>query len=197
MRLRRSGRAEVREVALSRGNLAGLLDPVLAERALQAIDNWSDDAQAGVAPVILVLRMARPLLGQSEAADVADAAVDDRDLAMIAVVQPAEVADAQRVEFADHDSSVVHQLLELVVHLVTAGRVDEQTNLDALSRFGRERVRQPVADLALPPDVRLDVHALVRATDVTQEKREEFVAVLEELDLITGIETGLRQADDR
>src|SRR5437660_4289296 len=121
MRLRRSGRAEMREVALARGNLPGLLDPVLAERALQAIDDGSDDAQAGVAPVILVLRVTGPLLGQSEATDVADAAVDDRDLAMIAVVQPAQVANAQRMELADHDSRVFHQLLELVVHLVAAG----------------------------------------------------------------------------
>src|SRR3954447_4104161 len=91
MRLRRTGRGKMRKVLLARHDLAGLLDPVLAERSLQPVDDRTFDAQAGIAPVILVLRVPRPLLGQAESADVADAAVDDRFLSMIAVVEPPEV----------------------------------------------------------------------------------------------------------
>ena len=68
----------MRKVLLAGHDLAGLLDPVLAERPLQPVDDRTFDAQAGVAPVILVLPVTGPLLGQAESADVADAAVDDR-----------------------------------------------------------------------------------------------------------------------
>src|SRR3954452_17945379 len=93
MRLRRAGGAEVRKVLLAGHDLAGLFDPVFAERSLQPIDDRTFDAQPGIAPVILVLRMPRPLLGQTKSADVADAAVDDRFLPMIAIVEAAEIRE--------------------------------------------------------------------------------------------------------
>src|SRR4051794_36468046 len=98
MRLRRTRDRQVREVLFAGHDLAGLLDPVLAERALQPGDDRTFDAQPGIAPVILVLPMPRPLLGQTKSADIADAAVDDRFLAMIAVVEAAEVRERGSVE---------------------------------------------------------------------------------------------------
>src|SRR3954468_15962390 len=98
MRLRRTRDRQMREVLFAGHDLAGLLDPVFAERSLQPIDDRTFDAQPGIAPVILVLPMPCPLLGQTEAADVADAAVDDRFLAMIAVVETSEVGEGWAVE---------------------------------------------------------------------------------------------------
>src|SRR6185369_10769691 len=104
----RAGAWKRREVLLPCRNLARLLDPVLAERALHAIDDRAGDADADVAPVIFVLRVAGPLLGDAEAAEVADASVDDDELAVIAVVQPSEVADAERMELAHLHAGVAH-----------------------------------------------------------------------------------------
>src|SRR5579864_4908374 len=118
MRLRWTSSAEMREVALARGNLAGLFDPVFAKRALKLVDDRSHHAQAGVAPVLFVLRVTAPFAGDSEAADEADPAVDHRDLSMVAIIEPPEIAEAQGMELAKLHSGVFHQRLQLVVHLV-------------------------------------------------------------------------------
>src|SRR6185369_5854589 len=104
----RAGAGKRREVLLPCRNLTRLLDPVLAERALHAIDDRAGDADADVAPVILVLRVPGPFFGDAEAAEVTDASVDDDDLAVIAVVQSSKVADAQRMELAHLHAGVAH-----------------------------------------------------------------------------------------
>src|SRR3954464_12546657 len=108
MRLRRTGRGKMRKILLASHDLAGLLDPVLAERALQPVNDRTFDAQAGVAPVILVLRVPRPLLGQTKSADVADAAVDDRFLSMIAIVEAAEVRERRSMKTNQLHTRVEH-----------------------------------------------------------------------------------------
>src|SRR3954452_12360244 len=109
MGLRRARGAEGRKVLLAGHDLARLLDPVLAERSLHPVDDRPLHTQAGIAPVVLVLPAPRPLLGESIAADVADAAVDDRFLAMIAVVEPAEVGERRRMESDQANAGIEHQ----------------------------------------------------------------------------------------
>ena len=103
---------------------------------------------AGVAPVILVLRVAGPLLGEAVAADVADAAVDDRYLAVVAIVHAPEVGEGERVEANEADAGIEHQLLQLLVHLVAARGVDQQAHFDALPRFRRQRVARSASQIA-------------------------------------------------
>src|SRR5205085_30046 len=109
MCLRRACGSEMRKVLFAGHDLAGFLDPVFAERSLQSIDDRTFDAQTGIAPVVLVLRMSRPLLGQSKSADVADAAVDDRFLAMVAVVESPEVGEGGAMEADQLHARVEHQ----------------------------------------------------------------------------------------
>src|SRR4051794_732787 len=109
MRLRRTCDRQMRKVLFAGHDLAGLLDPVLAERALQPVDDRTFDAHPGIAPVILILPMPRPLLGQTEAADVGDAAVDDRFLAMIAVVETSEVRERRSMKTNQLHTRVEHQ----------------------------------------------------------------------------------------
>src|SRR5438874_7110983 len=97
MRRRRAGRRKVREVLVARRDLAGLLDPVLADRPLQSVDDRPFEPQPGVAPMLSVLPVAGPLLGESVAADVADAPVDDHLLAMIAIVEASPVSEGRLV----------------------------------------------------------------------------------------------------
>src|ERR1051325_2322159 len=186
-----------REVLQPGRDLARLLDPVLAECRLHAADDGPLDAPAGVAPVVFSLAFPGPFLGDAEAADVADAAVDDHLLAVIAVVEAPDVAEAEGMKRAHLYAGGEHLVAYLVVHLVAAGGVDEGAPLPALPHLRRQRRRDLFADRAFPPDVRLDVHALARRGDVAQEQREKAVAVLEELDAVAGLEARLRQADDR
>src|SRR3954447_14021967 len=120
MRLRRSDYGKMRKILLARHDLAGLLDPVLAERALQPVHDRTFDAQPGIAPVILVLRMPGPLLGQTKSADVADAAVDDRFLAMVAIIEPSKIRERGPMKAHQLHAGIEHQLPQLFVHFVSA-----------------------------------------------------------------------------
>ena len=76
---------------------------------------------------------------------------------------------------------------------MAAGGVDQKPYLDSLLCFGGQRAGHLVADLASPPDVRLEVHALARLGDIGEEMRKELIPVFQKLDLISLIETGLGQ----
>ena len=41
------------------------------------------------------------------------------------------------------------------------------------------------------------MNALLRAGDVAQQRRKELIAVLQQLHVVAGLETRLREADDR
>src|SRR2546427_467153 len=177
MRRRRADGASVGKVLLARRDLTCLLDPVLAERRLQAIDNRAAHSQSGVAKMLAILRMAGPLAGDAESADEADAPVDDGDLAMIAIVQSSQIAEANGMKLADLHAGAFHQHLQTTVHFVTAGGVDQQSHFDAVVGFRGQRLRYVIADIALPPDVRLHVNALAGLGNLVEQRREELVAV--------------------
>src|SRR3954452_6576772 len=106
MGLRRACWLEMRKVLLAGDDLAGLLDPILAEGRLHPVDDRPLDAQTGVAPVILVLPMPGPLLGESISADVAGTAVDDGLFAMVAIIEPAEVRKSRQMESHEVNAGV-------------------------------------------------------------------------------------------
>jgi hypothetical protein len=88
-------------------HLAGGLEPVLGEGALQAAHDRAADADVGVAPVVGVLGVARPLLGDADAADHPDAAVGDQDLAVRAVGRPADRVGLERAEPRDAHAALL------------------------------------------------------------------------------------------
>ena len=91
----------MREISLAGRNLAGLFDPVFAECSLQPIDDRTNDAQSGVAPVMAILRMSAPLFRESISADVSDSPVDDHHFSVVAIVHASEVAEAEGMKHAD------------------------------------------------------------------------------------------------
>src|SRR5689334_22784494 len=97
MRLHRSRALHLRKKALAARHFARLFDPVLGERRLQLRDDRTFDARGDVAEVLLVLRRAEPVVGDAMPADPARAPVDDDDLSMIAIVQQADIAEAERM----------------------------------------------------------------------------------------------------
>ena len=78
-------RVELRQVVLARQHLAGALEPVLGERALEPADDRTADAYVRVAPVVRVLGIAGPFPGDADAAGQPDLAVGDEDPAVGAV----------------------------------------------------------------------------------------------------------------
>ena len=126
-----------------------------------------------------------------------DAAVDDGQLAMVAIVEPSDVAERDLVEPDDADARLAHLLIELLLHSVSAGGVDEQPHLHALPRLRFERARELLADPASAPDECLEMDRLPRRGDVADEPREESVAVFEKLDAVARIDARLGQSGDR
>jgi hypothetical protein len=58
------------------------LDPVLVERSFEGANGRADDPEVAVTPVVLVLRVAEPVVGDAHAAGKRDVAVDDQRLAV-------------------------------------------------------------------------------------------------------------------
>ena len=86
-----------RVVQLPRHQLARALEPVLREPRLQRRDGGPLDADLDVAPVVRVLRVPAPVVGDAGAAGEGDAAVDDQRLAMGPMVEAGERVPADRV----------------------------------------------------------------------------------------------------
>ena len=127
-------RLELGQVVLADERVAGRLEPVLGERALQAADDRAAHADVRVAPVLGVLGVAGPLLGDADAADHPDPAVDDQQLAVRAVVQPPQRVGLGRAEARDAHAGVAHLVDQVAGPSSTLPTQSEQhVDLDALT----------------------------------------------------------------
>src|SRR5438132_5481868 len=77
--------------------LAAALQPVVHERKLQLGDGRSFDADHGLAPVILRVRIAEPYVGDSDTAGKPDCPIDDHQLAMRPMIHSRDRVPAQWV----------------------------------------------------------------------------------------------------
>src|SRR5665213_173373 len=94
----RLSRARIRQrgiVVCAVQHIAGGLLPVVAEDRLHFRDGRPLDAKVCIAPMVRVLRMPCPFLRDAHTAGIADAAVDDENLAMRSVVQLVQVVPAR------------------------------------------------------------------------------------------------------
>jgi hypothetical protein len=185
---------EVGQVPRADEDVAGGLQPVLGERALQPAHDRPADAHVGVAPVIGVLRVPGPLVGDADAADEAGAAVDDAELAMCAVVQAADRVGLGRAEDREVRARVAHLAGELAAHLRATDGVEQDVDLDPRSGSFAHRVGDLAGHLAVPVDVRQEVHRLLGAGDRLDERGEDLVAVDEDLGAVARRD---RRARDR
>ena len=116
---------------------------------------------------------------------------------MVAIIEPADIRQRDRMKADQPHARIEHQLRQLFLHLVAAGGIDQNAHFDTAARLVRQRVRELVADRALPPDVRLDVHALPGRGDVLEQQRKKLIAVFEQLHRIAALHARLRETDDR
>ncbi len=91
-------------------HIAGCLDPVVEEGRLHLADYRAFDLEVHVAPMIGILGMAAPLIGDSNTAGEAQVAIDDQHFAMGPVVDPRHRIPAQRVIAHDLDSRLLHAI---------------------------------------------------------------------------------------
>ena len=137
-----------------------------------------------VAPVIGVLRVSEPEVGHAHTAGEPDFPVDDENLPMRPVVQLLEGVPMRRVEVDDVAASLTEALDVILVHLARADGVDDDPDVDAARRGALERVGEPVGDLAFLVDVGLEAHAMARAVDGLEHRREHLIAVDEHVVLV-------------
>src|SRR5207248_1856974 len=158
----------------------GLL-PVLRERLLHRCDRRPAHEHVGVAPLVVRLATAAPLVVDAEPAGDPHASVDDEDLAMVAreVVLP-----RHRTELL-HGTTGVFQRRGLPLSEAHApDRVDDDPACDALARTLGNRGAEPARGLAVGPDEADDVDALLRLLDL-RGGRVEHLAVVHPDDFVS------------
>ena len=175
-----------REIAGAVEHFAGHLHPVVVERGLHLRDDGTLDAEMHVSPVVGILRVAHPLVGDADAAGECDPAVDHQQLAMGAIVEAVQVIPLQWTVLLDVDATILHFLQQVVLHLDAAGPVDGDVDLDPCLRALLQCIGELLADLPRPVDVRLEGDGLLRTADRLQHRREDLVAVVEVDHMVAG-----------
>ena len=127
------------------------------------------------------------------AADERFLAVDDDDLAMVAVVQHADVAQRSLVEERHPAAGVAHPLHDFLSGLLGALGVQQHAHLHAGPGAVDQRVGHAPAQLPVLPQEGLEMHGVAGCTDALDEHVEEG-AVLVHLDLVAGHGRAQRQA---
>jgi hypothetical protein len=180
-----AGLLQRRKHVVADEQLARLARPVLAERRLHVRHHRAPHANADVGVVLAVLGVAEPLVLDAVAADERDLAVQDHDLAVVALVKDADVADVATVEHHDPAAGALHLLPDRVAHLLGPDRIEQHAHLQPGLRTLGQGVGDAPGQRALLPEEGLEVHGLRGLADLLDQHLEER-AVLEHLDRIAG-----------
>ena len=120
--------------ALPCRTVAAGLDPVVHEGALHLRHGGTFELEVRIAPVIGILAITRPLVGDPDAAGEADPAVDHQQLAMGTVVHPGQRVPAQRMVLHHLDAGVDHLVDAGLIHLAAADPVENQVDRNSGTR---------------------------------------------------------------
>ena len=124
----------------------------------------------GVAPRT-PLRAAHVAVGDVHAADEARAAVDDDDLAVVAVIDLArEARELDVQEGMDLDSRLAHLPEERLLDAAAPHVVVENPHADSLAGLRGERVAEAAARLVVAEDVVLQVDVVVCPGDLPEQR---------------------------
>jgi hypothetical protein len=126
------------------------------------------------------------------AADERDVAIEDHDLAMVALMKDADVADVVMVELHNFATGGLHLTFERIAHLFRADGVEQHANLQPGLRTLGQGVRDALGQDALLPQECLEVHRVPGLADVRGQHVEER-AVLEYLDRVAVDRRGQRE----
>ena len=163
--------------------LAGGVEPADREAGLQPLRPLADDAQVRVPPA-LEARGLDLLLVQIQPADIADLAVDDRDLAVAAVVDGVQVAELAVLQVGVDRHPGGGEVPPVALAQRAAGGVVEAAHLDAGLGALDQRLLHLEREAVLGPDVVVEVDVAPGRADVGQQARVFLAGVLEDLDLV-------------
>src|SRR5688572_19532555 len=124
------------------------------------------------------------------------APVDDDELAMVAVVQHADVAESLFVEKHDSAAGFFHLSRSCFAYFFGALCVKQDTHLHACPSPLRERRRHALTEHPFLPKKGFEMHRLLSGSNSLQ-KHVEKSAVLQNFDGIAGDGCAERQAGER
>ena len=180
-------RLELGQVLVAGEHLAGALEPVLGERALEPAHDRAAHPHMGVAPVVGPVGVAHPLGGDPDPAGHPHLAVGDQDPAVGAVGDPLDRVRLRRAEEQHLGAGVAHLADQRALHLRGAERVEDHLAGDALARLLADRAGDPVGDLAAPVDVGLHVQRPLGRGDRLEEGGKDRVAVDQQLGAVAPV----------
>jgi hypothetical protein len=116
----------------------------------------------GVSPVVGIIGVACPLLGDPHTAGHPDSSVGDQQAPVRAVDQAPHCVGLRRPTVDHADTRILQGADELSLHLRGAERVEDHPALDALLGLRGDRACDRLRDVAPPIDVGLDVERALR-----------------------------------
>jgi hypothetical protein len=177
-------------------DLAARVGPVLAEDRLHLRRDGAGGAHHDVAPLVRVAGVAQPLVGDAEAAGEADPAVHHQDLAVRPAADLVEAPQPDGVEHVGLDPRLL-QAVEQRAGPEAPGAVHQHPHLDPPPRGVDQRRGDDAARLVVLEDVGLEVDRLPGVADRLGERREDGVAVVEDLGAVPphhGVAEGVERA---
>ena len=127
----------------------------------------------------------RPLVTDAGAAGEADAAVDDQDAAVIAMVEALERERVDRVVAGEVTAVSAQQLAKRLGHLVGADRVHQDVDADAGPAALGQRLGHLARDLAVFVDEVGEGDGRAGGVDRGQHRRKDLLAVEQHLGAVT------------
>ena len=103
-----------------------LLDPVLHEYGLQSAHDRTFDANRGIPPMLFVLALSQPLIGDAVAEHVADRAIDDQQFAMGSLIESAQIHPARTAVLRKLHAAIGQPLETSAICARSADRIDQQ-----------------------------------------------------------------------
>ncbi len=132
-----------------------------------------------VAPVLRILRLPFPLVGNADATREGYLPVHNQQLAVRAVVHACEVVPVQRAVAVHLDARLLHQVEQILFHFQAADPVQQHVHAHAGPGAFGQQFRHLAADIAGPVDIGFEVDGVPGSADRRQHGGEDFGTVLQ------------------
>src|SRR5688572_16048340 len=179
-----AGAFQPRKHAFAHEQLADLPDPVFAEGGLHAVNDRAAEPYAHVHDALLRARFSQPAVDDAMAADEGDSAVDDRQLAVIPLVEDADIGEGHTMKLAQLAAGLHELLLHALAHATRSIGIEQHADIDAGPDAPDQRLREARAKLALLPEESLEMHRAARLADLLHQGVEER-PVLQHFDAVS------------
>src|SRR6187551_3309171 len=167
-----AGAFQRRKHAFAHEQLAGPPDPVFAEGGLHAVNDRAAEPYAHVHGALLRPLFGQPAVDDAMAADERDSSVDDRKLAVIPLVEDADIGEGRTMKLAELAARMNELLLHALAHCTRSIGIEQHADIDAGPDAPDQRFRQARTELPLLPEESLEVHRAARLADLLDQRVE-------------------------